>query len=438
MRKDKHNNLVFIFLQKQLPKVCKMACIYFACLLINDMDAQTPMAMRLVAAGNGMQNEAVVYFDSSATYNYDPLYDAPSLGVAPGQLNIVTCLNNLEYQVNGLPALTQSITLPVKITTGTTGQYQLSGVDLQNLPQGAWVTVTDLYNNVSHNLRTGPFTCTIQDTETVARFELGIVITTFSNLSIALVAPTCLQSADGKLIVQATSAGPYDFYWKDSLNNIVHSVSGKAWADTFYTANAGIYRVDVNETGTNKIGIAYFNVHPSMGPQADFMVSDDTLYLSGSEASMHFFNNCVNAQWYWWDFGDGMGCDSVNPTYAYTQLGTYTVTLSANNGFCPETASFSRSVTILGGTTGIARQGTEIAALCYEATGCYLKFKTEASNLFISISDLMGRVLLSWELSRVTPGQKILVSGALPPKEVYMLYLSGIHMQKVYKFITLD
>ncbi|HXD94410.1 MAG TPA: hypothetical protein VNX01_14485, partial [Bacteroidia bacterium] len=52
---------------------------------LSNLQASTPaMLLRLEAAGQSMQNETVVYFDSSGAFNYNDQYDAPSLGVSPG------------------------------------------------------------------------------------------------------------------------------------------------------------------------------------------------------------------------------------------------------------------------------------------------------------------------------------------------------------------
>ena len=50
-----------------------------------------------------------------------------------------------------------------------------------------------------------------------------------------------------------------------------------------------------------------------------------------SEQDVYFDNQSQNAADFVWDFGDGNGSTQSNPTYSYSEAGTYTVTLIANN-----------------------------------------------------------------------------------------------------------
>ncbi|MGB1205680.1 MAG: S8 family serine peptidase [Chitinophagales bacterium] len=51
-------------------------------------------------------------------------------------------------------------------------------------------------------------------------------------------------------------------------------------------------------------------------------------------ASFSFTNNSINANFYVWDFGDGNTSASANPTHTYSNMGTYTVSLTAISGEC--------------------------------------------------------------------------------------------------------
>ncbi len=348
------------------------------------------MLLRLQANGNSMQNETVVYFEAGATYNYNTLYDAPSLGVNPGFLNIVTQVNGVDFQVKGFPSLTQSISVPVKVVTGTSGMYEIYTDGMQNLPEGACVFLYDSYAQVNWDLRTGSYECTISDTEQVARFTLNI-ITSVLNTNGQSVDPTCLSSADGMIIATGTGSGPWNYYWKDSLNNIIKTTYNSTTADTLNFANGGFYRVDVNTSGTCDNGALYFTLQGNLSPKAYF--TSDT--VTGTFQNTAFTNTSQLADTYWWDFGDGMGGDDTNATHKYSTAGTYTVFLTAYSSLCNETSVFTKEILVSGSlditSTVKATDNTEITR---DMQGYFVKFNFNAPTpATLYITDLSGRIV---------------------------------------------
>jgi PKD repeat protein len=61
-------------------------------------------------------------------------------------------------------------------------------------------------------------------------------------------------------------------------------------------------------------------------PTADFTHSEDGI-------SIQFTNTSLNSSTYEWSFGDGSSSFDVSPAHSYAQNGTYTVTLTASNGY---------------------------------------------------------------------------------------------------------
>ena len=105
---------------------------------------------------------------------------------------------------------------------------------------------------------------------------------------------------------------------------------------TYY--NAGTYTVSLTafgEGGQNTVQhFEIVDVHPQAF--AYFTPSQTTVYIPNDGVT--FFNISQNANTYYWDFGDGLTSVEENPVHFYTQMGTFTVTLIANNEFdCPST-----------------------------------------------------------------------------------------------------
>lgn len=57
-------------------------------------------------------------------------------------------------------------------------------------------------------------------------------------------------------------------------------------------------------------------------------------YLGCSSAELYFINQSLNAEGYYWDFGDGYQSTEVNPTHTFEKPGTYTVKLKAIQDKC--------------------------------------------------------------------------------------------------------
>jgi PKD repeat protein len=356
------------------------------------LSAQPKTLLRLQAQGNGMQNEAVVYFDASAGYTYDPLLDAPSLGVNQGYLDVVTCFDSIDFQVKALPALTQGVTIPLKVTTGISGQYQVSANDLQNLPSGACVMLYDAYSGMSHDLRSGNYLCMISDTESVARFSVNIIISVLPPPASSFQNPTCASSLNGKVIAISPGTGLWNYYWKDSTNNIIRTQLNKEGNDTLGNIAAGDYHVDVNPAGTCGNSSAEFSLVGALSPTAYF-TSDS---VSVVHSYVQFSNTSVNAITYSWNFGDGMASTTVNAWHNYSATNVYTVSLSAFSSLCNETSTFTKILTVVG-TTGLNDNRFDNAILVSrDVTGYYLQINSDIqSKTVISGYDMFGKNLFS-------------------------------------------
>ncbi|HXB40322.1 MAG TPA: PKD domain-containing protein [Bacteroidia bacterium] len=375
---------------KTLKKITSL-CTFFTLLWANTLIASVPTLLRIHAAGNSMQNETDIYFDASGSFTYNPLNDAPSLGVNPGYLNIVTRFDSISYQIKCLPLLVQNISVPVKIVTGVSGVYQIYGSDIQNLPSGACIFLHDNFTNTTHDLRSGNYTCTISDTENVTRFVLNIGISIFP-ASGNFLNPTCSSSGDGFISANVPSGtGSWNYYWKDSLNTIIKTSLQKTTGDTLFGMNKGAYSVDITSNGTCSNGTVTFYLQGTQSPVASFITAADTNTIN---SPVTFTNTGINTNAYWWDFGDGMGTNNTNPAHYYTAPGTYTVTLTAKGSACADSSIYFKEIMITNQTTGITQtegQNNNIF-ISRDETGYYIKLTNIVnSDVLISITNLFGQ-----------------------------------------------
>lgn len=363
-----------------------------ACLILLNLfpllsNAQSPVLLRLQATGNSMFNETVVYFDPAGGFSYNPNYDAVSLGTNPGYLNIVSRFGGIDYQIKCLPQLTQAISVPLKITTGTTAAYVIEITEISGVPEGACLSLHDNLLNTDFDLRSGQYSCIVSDTETVSRFSLNItiqVITATSNI----INPGCSSSADGNIIASAAGQGPWNYYWKDANYNIVRTALNKNLPDTLVSLGAGHYLVDINPVGTCANARSVSVLVAQNSPKADFI--SDT--LAPLYYPVSFNNHSQKADIYWWEFGDGMGTDDTNAVHAYTAAGVYTVSLAAYSENCDEWSYIEKTITISG---SMAQTNTELSSdilIGQDAGGVFVVFD-HAENMpaTVNVGDILGR-----------------------------------------------
>jgi len=369
-----------------------LVSVLFAVLLSAPCKANAPMLLRLQVDGNTMQNETVVYFDAGASMTYDPQYDALSLGVNPGYLNIVSTIGNLDFQVKGLPVLTQGISIPLKVYTGLSGLYHINTDGLQNLPSGACVFLYDNYTQTNWDLRGGSYTCFVSDTEKVSRFTLNIITSLLTTVNGISTDPSCTFSGNGEIIASAIGTGPWNYYWKDSLNNIIRTSLNKNTGDTLNGLNAGFYRVDMNTAGTCDNGTVSFTLEGSSSPRASFK-SDS---IAAVFANVSFISTGKKADSFWWDFGDGMGSADSNTTYSYSAAGIYVVSLTAYSSACNESSVFSKTLLVAGSTAIEQADESEKVMIDGDWEGYFIQFNyavpTRAS---IQVIDMAGRIIVA-------------------------------------------
>lgn len=358
--------------------------------------SQNPMVMRLNITGHGMKNETAIYFDNNATTAFDNEYDAIYFGTDKGHLGIRTQLGSDEYSINGLPALNQNFSIPIKATADTTGTYSISATDLQNIPGGGCIILHDNYTGLDKDLRTGAYSCTINDTEkTIPRFVLNITINNSLQVTLNNLQPTCMSTSNGRLTATASGTGPWNYYWKDANNNIIQTHLNKAGADTLFNVTGGDYNVDVNTVGTCDNGTQHIALQSTHAPTAGYTTTTNTVVFMADSVGVTFGNTSINANSYWWDFGDGTGAGCVDTTFYYASPGDYTATLIAIDTICGDSSVYTDIIHVIDGnnTTEIANN-TPIEKkllISRDEMGYYAQFNfTIETNAIITVQDILG------------------------------------------------
>ncbi|TNF25586.1 MAG: PKD domain-containing protein, partial [Bacteroidetes bacterium] len=98
--------------------------------------------------------------------------------------------------------------------------------------------------------------------------------------------------------------------------------------------------VYLNEAG---FALTWTCTQPNSPPTANFTSSVQTT----CNGEVNFTDQSINGATSWlWDFGDGNTSTQQNPTHIYQAEGTYTVTLTATNGFGSDAASYNNLIMV--------------------------------------------------------------------------------------------
>lgn len=121
--------------------------------------------------------------------------------------------------------------------------------------------------------------------------------------------------------------------------------------------------------------------------------------FSGIEATYSFFDNSLNAEIHFWDFGDGGTSTLSNPLHTYTEAGNYIVTQSISNPCFDDNAhdtinvviSLSEDITDQFTVSVCPNPGNGNFEMIIKSQGLYDK-------VFYKIFDINGKVVDKYEL----------------------------------------
>ncbi len=400
----------------------------------NNTATTKPIARLVLDGTNNTHDMATFYFEQGGALHfqtdfdsYKMIFDASFPYVASMSDSILTC-------INGLPALTSNITVPVKAITPSTDSFTFSLLQ-SDFPNAVCINLYDSFTNISTNLLTSDYACTLYDTTTTARFSLSFFSTPLAGTSNA-VQPNCTLPS-GSITAVGNNAGPWDYEWK-SGNTIIKTSLNKSTADSLTLLSGGNYSIKINTVGQCDNYSQTFTITSVALPVAAFNSNVDTTYFSNS-GQVIFTNTSSNAQTVYWDFGDNLGnSSSNNPYYNYTAAGNYNVQLIAqSNSFCNDT--ITKQITVINDLTELAENtGEEAVLLVTKSTGSYaLQFHLlSPESVTISLQDLSGKILKNDVINEVLT-ETVSIDLTTHSKSVYILKAQiGNSKPKTFKLIN--
>ncbi|RZK32005.1 MAG: T9SS type A sorting domain-containing protein, partial [Hymenobacter sp.] len=154
--------------------------------------ADTRPQLLLELSNGTTASQTDVYFESGATPAFDKAYDATALPFING-LVLATQAGTETLAINGQPALTGAVTVPLQVAVATAGTYTLRAATLANLPAGYHAYLRDAVLNTYTDLATTP-SVALSLTTTPATGRYAVLFTSASPLATAPAALAALAN----------------------------------------------------------------------------------------------------------------------------------------------------------------------------------------------------------------------------------------------------
>lgn len=384
----------------------------------------------LTSASVSKQFFSQAYFAFNGTNNFDNGKDAFSLvsSVDPGTPRIISITGGSEYLKNALSAINGTISIPVKVSTGYAGVYQINPVNLNKLPAGACVSLYDIANNVTHNLKNGAYTATISADAPTNQFELRITVIPV-NMASSVSEPVCTKDNTGYIKATGSVAGPWNYTWKDANQNIIRTMTNISTPDTLKNLYAGTYYVDINTVGSCNNASGTFNVN-ALTPVPVASFSANTTLLSANNVPVSLTNLSTDALSYTWDFGDGTSVNTLHASHAYDSEGSYIVKLIAKNGACNDESTYSMQMDVSSAVVGIKENNPNQNNLriSKDEFGVFAEFNfDEVVDAEISVTNILGQKIATKKVS--TDKEKVYIQVPENEKLVFVTVKAGNNSQ---------
>jgi len=395
-------------------------------LICSSTFSQYNNAIRIRITGNGYSDETIIRLVNGSSQNFDGSYDAWKMfSPNPNVPSIFTEINTGQaLSINSLPEFDKDTSITIYTNIPANGNYVINIEEIYAFTSIYKISLSDLTSNTDVLL--------LGDTSLSFAFNTQQNSPSFTfNISTPLVLTTinesCVDMDDGSTTVLNKGNTDWNSQVYDASNNLVlDSLSNSSMA-TFDNLSPGNYNVAVTSKGI--IDTANFTVNPAVNLISNFNTNKDTIYLNeGGEIDM--INTSVNAQSYSWDLGDGGITNVLNPSYVYSTIGDYLISLTSINDNC--TAFSSKEITVLQSqdmTTSIEKLISNNVKMNNYGNGNYQINTFDNRNKKIMILDIKGSIIYTQEFT----DSHYYFSLSNNPSGIYILNVTFDDNQRILK-----
>ncbi|MEO0403297.1 MAG: PKD domain-containing protein, partial [Bacteroidota bacterium] len=296
-------------------------------------DANTETTIRIRLEGTTNIDEAVVGFNDLATNEFDGEYDAykfyASNTAIPSIALIPDSISQEKHAISMIPVPEEDTVIPLEIRKGADTDLMLSNVHVDTFDDNICLVLEDRELGTFTPFNEGdvyPFV--MSDSSSTQRFALHLS----APLDVISFNETCPDMDNGVVIAQGFGDAPWNFVWKDELDNVIHETTGSTVPDQMEGLTPGFYLVEVTNNNP-ACNAASKVVHVQAAPPVEMEVFSERATCNQDSTGSIEFELGQNYEWNIEiqddDYNEVFVADDASGTLTVNQLGPETYHLVA-------------------------------------------------------------------------------------------------------------
>ncbi len=375
--------------------------------------------------GNNFKDEAIIRFAENATMNFDGKFDAVKLYSTKAEVpSIALVTTNKDLSINTLPIDEASISIPVRVKVGVSGNYSLSFEGLSIFDNKACVVFEDLKTGTKTAIQDlGTYQFYMDSYTTAPRFLIHIT----KNPTLIVDNASCSNVKDGAIeIKNPNKISNWSYIVKDNNGSTVagNTVSN----NTVANLSAGTYQI----TYDNGSNCAVLNDEVIVGSEIamNALLSNATPVEVSNGISVDFEIAAGPEAKLFWNFGDGKieeGAANMNHVYEFS--GNYNVSVIVQDGACQE--ELAQTLTLV--SDKFKANNAPVVTRNNEQFIVNFNFET-ATNVTIQLVDALGKEVSS-SLSKTVSNDKVILSTNHLSEGIYFVNINYDNQSQTTKMI---